>query len=93
MRQRIEGTKALEKLVEYVEADPKESIKIMTAHQATVALALLKKVSPDLSSQTLKVEVDNRPARLMKRAHIESELEFLRNDERVIEHAPLAADG
>ena len=60
-RNRLRAKPLLERLVEYALADPKaedESQRpeaIMTASQVSTALALIKKVLPDIAAQTIVV--------------------------------------
>jgi hypothetical protein len=75
MRHRIEGSEALTKLLDFIAAPADEAPKVMTPIQVNAALALLKKVVPDLSQQTLNVE-DNTTtrARNLTRQQIEDRL-------------------
>jgi hypothetical protein len=82
-RKRIEGTQALTKLIDYVAADPTgdngpKPGDLMTHKQVDVCLALVKKVVPDLSSQTLHVTDEKTSARELTLAEINMRLERLR---------------
>lgn len=60
-RNRIRSSLLIERLVEYIAADPededesKRPAAIMTPDQVRTALALIKKVLPDIAAQTIVV--------------------------------------
>jgi hypothetical protein len=69
-RERIQATDILKKVLAYICADPmaedprERPEAIMTDGQARAAFALLKKVLPDIASQTIQVQVmHDRPVR------------------------------
>ena len=63
-RERTEASGILDKLIEYIMADPEVAPTLMTEGQARAAFVMLKKVMPDLSSQTVSVQATrDRPAR------------------------------
>lgn len=60
-RERIRSSLLIERLAEYIAADPDDEDEkrrpgaIMTPHQVQTALALIKKVLPDIAAQTVVV--------------------------------------
>jgi hypothetical protein len=60
-RNRIRSSLLIERLADYIAADPKDEDEnkrpgaIMTPHQVSTALALIKKVLPDVAAQTVVV--------------------------------------
>ncbi len=63
-RERTEASGILEKLIEFIMADPEVAPTLMTDAQARAAFVMLKKCMPDLSSQTVTVApTRDRPAR------------------------------
>ena len=78
-RTRIEATNLTKKLIAYVTATPDEAEQIMSQSQVNAAFALLKKVLPDIASQTVKVEVKtDAPTREMTLEELMTQWETLR---------------
>ena len=72
-RDKIKASNLTNRLLLYVQADPQDEDEkkrpkaIMTVHQCNVALALLKKVVPDVAQQQVAVEhtVLDKPVRTL----------------------------
>lgn len=78
MRNRIEASKIMDKLISYAEASVEEAPLLMTPHQCTVGLALLKKSLPDLhNTQIVEAPIDWREPRHLTRVEILRRLEDL----------------
>jgi hypothetical protein len=77
-RQQIRNSGLIERLIEFVQADPEMADTLISPSQARIGLQLLRKVLPDLQSIAVALsDFDQRPERELSREEITSRIQDL----------------
>jgi hypothetical protein len=82
-RQQIRNSGLIERLIEFVQADPEMADTLISSSQARIGLQLLRKVLPDLQAIAMAIsDFDQRPDRELSREEIMARLTHLHEESR-----------
>jgi hypothetical protein len=82
-RQQIRNSGLIERLIEFVQADPEMADTLISSSQARIGLQLLRKVLPDLQAIAMAIsDFDQRPDRELSREEIMARLTYLHEESR-----------